>query len=199
MSRKRVPILIATVGIMLLATALVMAATPAPPAPPPTPRIAGVAAPPAPPARPAPPGALVIHSVGETVVIQADGETWVVDDTEAVARLRAAIEAERENLEPIEVEINRLMPRIEPIIARVAEIEAAIDVEEMEALARQIEASIDVEALESLGETIEVEVARAMREAERATRDHETQMRELEREMKRLEREMERLERRIDR
>lgn len=144
---------------------------------------------------------------GETIIVDSDGATWVIEDPEAVERIRESVESQVESARAMAARVHELRPAIE-----LAEsIAASIDHEAIaEAVAAAHEAAdlamegIHEARLEALSAEIEKSVERAMRESERSIRQserqirvHELEMRRFEREMKVFEREMEKLGERI--
>jgi predicted RNase H-like nuclease (RuvC/YqgF family) len=217
-------------GVLSLAVAVYAGATPAPAPTPPTP-VAGVSprvsAPPAPPAiAPVAPlrshnGELDVRFMGESIVVQSDGSTWVIDDPESVARIRASVDAHVVSATRMAARVHQMQPAIEMAAA----IAGSID---HEALAKAVEASIDHEAiaqaiesahlavaaalegfdegrLERITENAERSAARAVRDSERALRQaekqigmHEADIEKLETQMRAFEAQMERFEREME-
>lgn len=215
---------------------------PAPPAPPAVPGVAPVAAPAAPSAVPAPPrpapvppapparramtikgGEFDVRLLGESIIVESDGSTWVIDDPESIARIRASVDAHVASATRMAARVHEMQPAMEKAAALAESIdheaiakavEAAID---HEAIAHAIESAhlaleaamegFDEKRLERITQQAERSAERAARESERAVRraetrirmreadieKFETQMRAFEVEMERFEREMESL------
>lgn len=171
------------------------------PAPPAVPAIHGVPAlPPAPPAvaprAPKAPRHPTIHAddmtariVGETIVIESDGETWIVEDAETVRRLERTID--------------RHLGMAEKVARRMAEIQPALELAER--IGRDVEASIEASGLNDLDLDLDLDLDMTLREvigrteeiarhAEAIAKEHEETMRGFEAEMKKFEAEMEQFE-----
>jgi hypothetical protein len=167
-----------------------VADVPAPPAPP---RAARVPAPPvpAPPAHPK--GHAHIHAgdvharlSGETLVVESDGDAWVIEDPTTVRRFREAVRAQESRAREMEILVEKMAPTIEAAeeIARAIENDPALHNLEVE-----IDAEVDVAVKRALehAESVTLHVEKVMKK-------HEASLKLMEKELEKLEKEMEALE-----
>ncbi|HEY0591427.1 MAG TPA: hypothetical protein VGF40_06650 [Thermoanaerobaculia bacterium] len=216
-------------GATLIFAALVFAqvAPPAPPAPPdpatalapvpPAPAVAAVPAAPAVTAVPAPPAPPAtprhhhgrirmddrnIRVSGETLVVESDGDTWVIDDPATVARFRGAIDdVERKAREMARV-VSKMHPAIKAAEAIGRELENDPRIRDLQ---RDIERSVRAEIEKDLERDVNSDIERAVAQAEAAARrvevvmkQHEEKLRQMEKELAKLEKEMDALEMKME-
>jgi hypothetical protein len=225
-SRRFVTTTAVAAGATLIFAALVFAQVvpPAPPAPPDTPEpvIAVAPVPPVPPAPviaaapavPAPPAAPRHHRgripmddrnvrfSGETLVVESDGDTWVIDDPATVARFRGAVDDVEKKAREIARVVSKMHPAIKAAEAIGREFENDPRIRDLE---REIERSVRAEIEKDLDRDFDSDAERAVAHAAAAARHvevvmkkHEAQLRQMEKELAKFEKEMDALEMKME-
>ncbi len=169
---------------------------------PPVPPVPAVAAVPAVPAAPAPPalprhrharihtGDHNVRIVGETLVVESDGDSWVIEDRATVRRFREAVRGHEQKAR----EMARLVETMRPAIARAEEVGRELENDEaFRALERDLERDMESDIARALAQA-----EAAGRKAEAIMKRHESSLRQMERELERFEKEMDALEMKLE-